>query len=209
MKVILVVAFVAVLLFVVQRTLSVRAAGRPPRRAIEVTHGHIQGGRSDELVVITGLDFATVKKIVADFASLYSDRETFPEFEVQQTDNDGAIISFSADMEFEIFCFFVNYVQYPKGESTTQTVRGWSSLTGSNTFLTPDLGSKTGMFFLSPNDRDYDRVWFVTDENVDYMIGFAVLAGVRKTGEHFYDFQPAPKRDTDKPTVVIRAKSKE
>jgi len=209
MKVILIVALAAALLFVVQRTLSAQTAGRSVRGAIETTPGHIQGGQSDKLVAITGMDYATVQKIVADFANMYSERKALPEFEIQQTGSQGAIISFSDDMNFELFCFFVNYVQYPKGESTTQTVRGWSSLYGSSSFLTPDLSSKTGMFFLSPNDRDYDRVWFVTGENVDYMISFAGFGGVRKTGEHFHDFQPAPKRDPDKPAVIIRFRSKD
>ena len=209
MKVVLVVALAAVLLFAVRHTLRAQVAGQSARGAIEITAGHIQGGQSDKLVAITGMDYATVQKIVADFATQYSDRETLPDFEIQQTDSRGTIISFSDDMNFELFCFFVNYVQYPKGESTTQTVRGWSSLYGSSSFLTQDLSSKTGMFFLSPNDQDYDRVWFVTSANVDYMISFAGLGGVRKTGEHCYDFQPAPKRDADKPAVVIRFKSKD
>ena len=201
----IVVVVIVIIAAIALAVLRSRAANSPGGKTVEVTSVPYHGPLSDMLVAIDGPDFGTAQKIVTDFVSMYADgRLDIPAFELQDAGNRKTIVAFSGDMSFDLFCFFTNYVQYPKGESKPEKVRGWAKLVGSANFLTPDLSLRSGMFFLSPNDKDYDRVWFVTDENMDYMISFAWRGGVKRTGEHFYDYEPPPPISRDKPAVTLR-----
>lgn len=131
---------------------------------------------SNEQVFVRGWTEAELKQILADFQPMYCDRlpQNFST-EIQSSGGDVRRIVFSTDMDSVIFCFLVNYLQYPKKfdlESRAILVAGRAAV-GSD-FL-PAEGSLVGRqmtFYIPANDKQYDVV-FASVEGRSYEFPFS------------------------------------
>lgn len=165
--------------------------------AVDITLGRIESQVSDRIVVISGLSYAEVEKLTGDFIKQYSqDKPLDVRFELSTIDSRDILVRFSDEITFDVFCFYVNYAQYPVGDFAEHKVIGWSGLQKMNELVSSkdnipsDLGSKNAMFYLSPNDSEYDQIWFVTDTNENYVVSFAYHGKISPSSEQMRYLAP-------------------
>ena len=122
---------------------------------------------SDEELLTRGWSEAELKRIIGDFHRM-SIKELPANFSAQTQAKGGDILSttFPANIEGMIFCFLVNYVQYPKDfdlESRTVLAAGRATIRADFLPSEQSLIGKRMLFYIPADDRQYDIVFAQVD----------------------------------------------
>jgi hypothetical protein len=122
---------------------------------------------SDKELLARGWSETEFRQIVGDFQKMYRDRLP-QDFSAEVHTVGGGILraTFPADIEPRLFCWLINYLQYPKGfdlKSRAILVAGRATI-GSD-FLPSEqsLIGKHIMFYIPTDDKDYDVVFAQVD----------------------------------------------
>jgi hypothetical protein len=83
-------------------------------------------------------------------------------------------ITFPYDIDFEIFCYFVNYLEYPMELKWSPDVTAWTTTKSSDTWITEKAANKKAMLFIPTDDTEHDNVYMTTQDNIGYKLGFAM-----------------------------------
>ena len=131
---------------------------------------------ADKELLVRGWSDTELRKIVGNFQQLYRDRLP-ADFStgIQSADGSTLRITFPADIDPELFCWLINYVQYPENfdlKSRTILVAGRATI-GSE-FLPSKLPliGKRILFYIPADDQDYDVVFARVDDQ-SYMYPFS------------------------------------
>ena len=89
------------------------------------------------------------------------------------SDNEFAI-TFPYDIDFEIYCYFVNYIYYPMDIKWKPTVMAWATTNHGDTWVKEDAMNKKVILFVPEDDTEYDNVFMTTENNIGYKLGFAI-----------------------------------
>jgi hypothetical protein len=129
---------------------------------------------NDKIVIVEGASENDIRKILQDFCNLYN-KEAFQAVPrlTALTDKKYAV-TFPYDMKFEIFCFFVNYVNYPMGFDRRFKTVGWATTKTSDMWITEKSADKHVMLYVSDFDDEYDNVFLTTSDHIGYKLGFAM-----------------------------------
>ena len=129
--------------------------------------------QNDKIVLIEGADHSDMKNVVSGFCNMYNEKnyKTLPRL-LKLSERDFAII-FPYDIDFEIYCYFINYLNYPIEIKWDARVTGWTTATPSEWIPEKCLNKKI-MLFVADDDTEGDNVYMTTSENVGYKLGFAV-----------------------------------
>ena len=92
---------------------------------------------------------------------------------VKLSEREFAII-FPYDIDFEIFCYFINYIEYPMELKWSADVTAWASAKSGDTWITEKIINKKLMFFIPEDDTEHDNVYITTHDNIGYKFGFAM-----------------------------------
>lgn len=129
---------------------------------------------NDKLVIVENISENDIKKILQEFCNAYN-KETFQAILrlIQLTDKKFAV-TFPYDIKFEIFCYFINYVNYPMGFDRHFKSVGWTTAKVSDTWITEKCVNKNVMLYVSNFDKEYDNVFLTTSDSIGYKLGFAM-----------------------------------
>lgn len=83
-------------------------------------------------------------------------------------------ITFPYDIDFEIFCYFLNYIEYPMELQWSPDVTAWTTTKSSDTWITEKAANKKAMLFIPTDDTEHDNVYMTTQDNIGYKLGFAM-----------------------------------
>lgn len=130
--------------------------------------------KNDKLVIVNDITKKDITKIIQDFRSYYHNQphQVIPRL-IKLTDKKFAII-FPYDINFKIYCFFINYVNYPKEFDRTFKTIGWTTTKSTDKWITEKSANKNVMLFVSDFDTEYDNVFLTTSDNIGYKLGFAL-----------------------------------
>ncbi|MBU2018003.1 MAG: hypothetical protein KJ941_00025 [Bacteroidetes bacterium] len=137
---------------------------------------------SDKQIVVENVDFNQIKNAVQDFTKNYDNPQQShlkPISRLHKTDNNKTVITFPYDIDFEIFCYYINYLKYPMGLNYNANVRGWTTTKPNDNWLNKDFENVKTMLFIDPNDSEYDNVMLITESGKTYKIGFAIGEGLQ------------------------------
>ncbi len=124
---------------------------------------------NDKLVIVNHHSYDNVVKAITGFCDRYNEEKYQALPRLFQVDGRGFVITFPYDVDFDIYCFFINYVRYPIELDRQLNVTGW--MTGkSSEELPPD---KKIMLFVPEDDKDGDNVFATAENNVNYKIDFS------------------------------------
>lgn len=130
-------------------------------------------GMNDKLVLIENISGNEVDEILNVFCETYR-HEVNPILpRLYQINDKQFVVTFPYDLGFEIFCFFVNYVCYPKGFDKNFSVVGWTTTKRGDKWITEQIMNKKVMLYIPPEDDEYDNVYMTTEDNIGYKLGFA------------------------------------
>ncbi|MDN3706542.1 hypothetical protein QW060_26300 [Myroides ceti] len=129
---------------------------------------------NDKIVIIEDIDESDAKKIIQEFCNSYN-KETFQVIPVLSKLSDKKFaVTFPYDIQFEFFCYFINYVNYPMGFDRHFKTVGWTTTKPNDTWITDKSVNKKVMLFVSDFDTEYDNVFMTTNDNIGYKLGFAM-----------------------------------
>lgn len=133
--------------------------------------------QNDKLVIVKNAYYSDLKKVVIGFCNMYNNEAyiALPRI-IKLAERDFAI-TFPYDIDFEFFCFFVNYLKYPMDISWTAETIGWTTIKQDEGRVAKDAFNKKVMLFVPDDDTDGDNVYFTTADNIGFKHGFAVREG--------------------------------
>lgn len=129
---------------------------------------------NDKLVIIEDTSEHDIKKILQELCNSYN-KETYQVIPrlIKLSDKKFAI-TFPYDIDFEIYCYFINYINYPIGFDRHFKTIGWTTTKSTDGWVTEKSANKNVMLFISDFDTEYDNVFLTTTDNIGYKLGFAM-----------------------------------
>ena len=128
---------------------------------------------NDKLVIANNLSNVEIDKILTGFCNNYNNRSYQALPRLYKLNERQFAVTFPYDIEFSMFCFFVNYVHYPMGFDKSIDVTAWTTTKSGQTWITEKSASKRVMLFIPYDDTEYDNVYLTTEDNIGYKLGFA------------------------------------
>ena len=128
---------------------------------------------NDKLVIVEDLNENDLKKILQEFCNSYNKVEFQVILRLTKLSENNFAVTFPYDIKFEIYSYFINYVNYPMGFDRHFKAIGWTTTKPSDTWITEKSVDKNVMLFVSDFDKEYDNVYMTTSDNIGYKLGFA------------------------------------
>lgn len=154
---------------------------------------------NDKLLIVDNISMTEIESILTGFCNMYNKESFQAQPRLYKLSERQFAITFPYDIEFEIYCYFINYVHYPIGFDKSFDVTAWETTGQANGWITEKSAYKKVMLFIPEDDREYDNVFLTTDDNIGYKLGFAM-------GEEKQLLQTAKKRYYA-PTIDIKTLS--
>jgi hypothetical protein len=133
-----------------------------------------QQKQNDKLVVVSDISETDLHKILSGFCNMYNKDKYQAQPRIFKMTERKFAITFPFDIDFEIFCYFINYVHYPMGFDTSFPVTGWTTTKNSDTWITEKSANKKAMLYIPPDDTEHDNVFMTTSDNIGFKLGFAM-----------------------------------
>jgi len=130
--------------------------------------------QNDKLVIVNNITHLEIDKILTGFCNMYNKKSFVVLLRLYELNERQFAITFPYDIEFQIFCFFVNYIRYPMWFNKSFEVIGWATTKSGEMWITEKSANKEVMLFIPNDDTEYDNVYLTTKDNIGYKLGFAV-----------------------------------
>jgi len=130
--------------------------------------------QNDKLVAIKGVSYSDVKKVLLGFCKMYNGErpQAFPRL-TKLSENEFAI-TFPYDIDFDIYCYLINYLHYPMELRWKPDVTGWVTPKAADTWVSEKIASKNCILFIPSDDSEHDNVYLTTYDNIGYKFGFGM-----------------------------------
>ena len=157
---------------------------------------------NDKLIIVEEVNQNDIEKIVQEFCNSYNKENYVALPRLTKLSDKKFAITFPYDINFEFFCYFINYVNYPMGFDRHFKTTGWITTKSNDIWITEKSVNKKVMLFVSDFDTEYDNVFLTTFDNIGYKLGFAM-------GEEKQLLERPEKKYTKQPIEITELKSKE
>ena len=107
---------------------------------------------NDKQILVENVEYNLIKKAVHDFTKNYDNSQQShlkPISRLHKTDNKRIVITFPYDIDFEIFCYYVNYLKYPMNLNYKANVTGWTSTKATDNWLNKEFENKKVILFIA------------------------------------------------------------
>lgn len=148
---------------------------------------------NDKQILVENVDYNLIKKAVQDFTKSYDNPQQInlkPTSRLHKIDDNQVIITFPYDVEFNIFCYYVNYLKYPIDLNYKANITGWTSTKATYNWLNKEFENQKAMIFINPNDNEYDNIMLTTEKGRTYKIGFAIGEGLQNHNGTILKYKP-------------------
>ena len=129
---------------------------------------------NDKLVIVDNISKIEMDSILTGFCNMYNKERFQAQPRLYKLNERQFAITFPFDIEFEIYCYFINYVRYPMGFDKSFDVKAWETTKQANGWITEKSANKKVMLFIPEDDTEHDNVFLTTDDNIGYKLGFAM-----------------------------------
>ncbi len=129
---------------------------------------------NDKIVIVDDINENDIKKILQEFCNSYNKEKYQAIPRLTRLSDKKFAVTFPYDISFEIYCYFINYVNYPMGFDRHFKTIGWTTTRPTDTWTTEKSVNKNVMLFVSDFDTEYDNVFLTTSDNIGYKLGFAM-----------------------------------
>lgn len=137
-------------------------------------HLPIKQKENDKLVIVTDISNTDLRAILTGFCNMYNKENYQAQPQLTKITEREFAITFPFDIEFEIFCYFINYVHYPMGFDRSFNVTGWTTTKIGDTWITEKSENKKVMLYIPTDDTEHDNVFMTTEDNIGFKLGFAM-----------------------------------
>ncbi len=150
---------------------------------------------NDKFVISNNITSIEIDSILTGFCNMYNKKTYQAMPRLYKLNDKQFAITFPYDIEFDIFCYFVNYIHYPMEFEKSFEATGWTTTTRGQIWITEKSADKKVMLFILTDDTEYDNVYMTTNDNIGYRLGFA--SGEEK------QLLDSPKKQFVKPQIEI------
>jgi hypothetical protein len=133
-----------------------------------------QTKQNDKLVLVKGTSQADFKHVLTGFCNMYNKENFQAQPRLTKLTEREFVITFPYNMDFEIFCYFINYIEYPMELTWSPDLTAWTTTKNSDTWITERSANKKAMLFIPTDDTEHDNVYMTTQDNIGYKLGFAL-----------------------------------
>ena len=128
---------------------------------------------NDKLVLVDHVSPEEIDSILNGFCNMYNNEKFQALPRAYKITDSTYAITFPYDIDFIIYCYFINYVNYPMGFDKSFEVTGWATTRKSDPWVTEQSANKNVILFIPTNDTEHDNVYMTTSDNIGYKLGFA------------------------------------
>jgi len=129
---------------------------------------------NDKIILVENISHENIKKALTMYCNAYNKNDYVAQPRLYTINANEFVVVFPYDVDFQTFCFAVNFLKYPTGITPTPTVRAWTTTRAGDEWITEKSLNKKVMLFLAVDDKEYDNVFLTTQDNIGYKLGFAM-----------------------------------
>ena len=155
---------------------------------------------NDKLIVVSNGDHENLKRVLLEFCRNYNELSIKVVPRINQLNDRDFAITFPYDIDFDKYCYLINYLVYPIDIEWHPTVTAWATVSQSDVWRTEKTINKRVMLFINVDDQDYDHIMLITEDNIGYKLGFAL-----GHNRHLLEF---PSREFMSPPVLANRLSR-
>lgn len=198
MKTVLIIIGATILIFIIKACMPSGQKPKPDTDTTRPSNEHLpnQEKSNEKLVIVDDISKTDMDSILSGFCNIYNKERFQAQPRLYKLNERQFAITFPFDIEFEIYCYFVNYVHYPMGFDKIFSVIAWETTKQANGWITEKSANKKVMLFIPKDDTEHDNVFLTTEDNIGYKLGFAM-------GEEKQLLQ-TPKKTYFAPTIDIK-----
>lgn len=121
-----------------------------------------------------------IDRAIDDFMDMYSTEENPVQRPVVSQDADGYTLTLPSTINYDLFCFWVNYLVYSdKNKRFNKQVTAWYEVPQDAKGAWSQFAGETLKFFIPESDDEFDNVYFTTKDNRCYKQEFAGSASLK------------------------------
>lgn len=150
---------------------------------------------NDKIIIIENIGEGDIKTILQDFCNMYNKEKYQAIPRLTELSHQSFAITFPYDINFEIFCYFVNYANYPMIIKNHFKAKGWATVKSSDTWAIEKIINKNVMLFTSDSDKEYDNVFLTSSNNIGLKFSFSINEGMKVLN--------FPEKTYEKPPIMI------
>jgi hypothetical protein len=131
--------------------------------------------KNDKLIYVENVSLNLLKQAVEDFTNNYRDsKSAFPPpcTKIHIIDNTSFIITFPENIDFEIFCYFINYLKYPFDIDYEIEITAWTTTKSDYIWLNKNFENESSMIYIATDDNEYDNVIITLQNGTCYKLDF-------------------------------------
>jgi len=130
--------------------------------------------QNDKLVIVDGVGEDDLKRVIVGFCNMYN-KEMYQALpRLTGLADTSFALTFPYDIDFEIYCYFINYLAYPMELKWSPKITAWTTTKTGDHWISERSANKRVMLFIPGDDREHDNVYLTTVNDTGYKLGFAV-----------------------------------
>ena len=150
---------------------------------------------NDKVILIKNLKLDYLKQAIAQFCNMSNQKQFIALPRLTIIGND-FVITFPYDIEFDQFCYFVNYIKYAHELSLKADykpeIKAWCTTKNGFAWMTDEIVNKSVMIYIPDWDKDYDNVYLTTQDNLGFKMGFAMGEEHKNMDKPVVQFEKMP-----------------
>jgi hypothetical protein len=130
--------------------------------------------KNDKITLIENVKLEDLKNALQNFCNNYNQENlrVLPRLTILAENK--FVVTFPYDIDFETYCYFVNYMYYPNDITYKPIIKAWISTKQNDNWMTKEIVNKKVMIYIPSDDKDNDNVYLTTSDNIGYKMGFAM-----------------------------------
>ncbi len=141
---------------------------------------------NDKLVIFENISSAEIDKVLIEVCNMYNNEKYIVLTRLYKITNNSFVVTFPFDIDFEIFCYFINYVAYPMGFDKTFDASGWTTMPIRRTMMSDYYDNKNVMLYIPSTDTEHDNVYLTTEDNIGFIYRFGDEKKFLSSPDKFY-----------------------
>ncbi|HYV94194.1 MAG TPA: hypothetical protein VE978_20630 [Chitinophagales bacterium] len=128
---------------------------------------------NDKLVIVSGVTHHDLRKAAEQSCNLNNQTDYAVMPLITKVSEDTFAITFPYDIDFEIFCCFVNYLKHPHEIFYNPALVAWLTPKHGDKWITDLSENKKVMLCIPEDEHEYNNVFLTTSDNIGYKLGLA------------------------------------
>lgn len=150
---------------------------------------------NDKIILIKNLKLDYLKQAINQLCNMSNQNQYIALPRLTVLDNE-YVITFPYDIDFDQFCYFVNYLKYAHELSLKPDykpeIKAWCTTKPDYAWMTDEIANKLVMIYIPDWDKDYDNVYLTTQDNLGFKMGFALGEEHKKMDNPVLQFEKMP-----------------